>query len=97
MLNLTQHSDAVWIPLRVQPRASRDEVVEVLSTGALKVRIKAPPVDGAANAHLLKWLAKKVLNVSPRQVSLVRGHTGRDKVVAVEGLSLADVLERLGV
>ena len=97
MLDLTLHDDAVWLPLRVQPRASRDEVVEVLSTGALKVRIKAPPVDGAANAHLLKWLAKKVLAVSPRQLSLVRGHTGRDKVVAVAGLTVEEVRERLGV
>jgi len=72
-------SDLV-LSLRVQPRASRDELVP--EPARLRVRITAPPVDGAANAHLLRFLAG-AFNVSPSRVQLVRGTTGREKIVRV--------------
>ena len=68
------------LTVRVQPRASRDEL---LFDGArLKARITAPPVDGAANAHLLRFLAAE-FGVAPSRTELVRGTTGREKVVRV--------------
>jgi uncharacterized protein (TIGR00251 family) len=67
--------------LRVQPRASRDEIVGPHGD-ALKVRITAPPVDGKANAHLLRYLAE-AFQVAPSAVKLVSGENGRDKRVVI--------------
>ncbi|MFA5531206.1 MAG: DUF167 family protein [Thiohalomonadaceae bacterium] len=65
------------LDLRVQPRASRDELVGPHGE-QMKVRITAPPVDGKANAHLLRFIAK-AFGVPPSAVTLVSGETGRDK------------------
>ncbi len=68
------------LTVRVQPRASRDELR--LEGARLKVRITAPPVDGAANAHLLRFLAD-AFGVAPSRAELVRGASGREKVVRI--------------
>ena len=68
--------------IRVQPRASQDEIVGPHGTDSLKVRITAPPVDGKANAHLIKFLAK-AFGVPKNQVELIKGSTGRDKRLAI--------------
>lgn len=68
------------LSVRVQPRAARDELL--LEGARLKVRITAPPVDGAANAHLLRFLAAE-FGVAPARTALVRGATGREKVVRI--------------
>jgi len=60
---------------------------------ALKVRLAAPPVDGAANEALVRWLAS-ALKVSTASVTLVRGATSRRKVLDVTGISVAEA-ERL--
>ncbi len=72
------------VRLRVQPRASRDEVV-AWQDDALRVRVTAPPVEGEANTAVRTLLA----------VEVVRGERSRDKLVRVAGLSLADVRARL--
>lgn len=69
------------LTLRIQPRASRDEIAGPYGD-ALKVRITAPPVDGKANAHLLRYLAD-LFEVSPSSVELISGETGRDKRVKI--------------
>jgi len=68
------------LALRVVPRASRDEFVA--EPARLRVRITAPPVDGAANDHLIGFLARE-FGVSRSRVSLVRGHSSRDKAVRI--------------
>ena len=73
------------VAVRVQPRASADGVVGERQ-GAIAIRLKAPPVDGQANAALLRFLARK-LGVAPTAVQLVRGATGRQKWIRVAGLS----------
>jgi uncharacterized protein (TIGR00251 family) len=70
--------------VRLQPRARRDEVVGERA-GAVVIRVTAPPVDGKANDALCRLVAKAV-GVAPSSVSVVRGHTARDKVVRVEGV-----------
>jgi len=60
----------------------------------LAVKVSAAPVDGAANAQVIKVLAK-ALGVRARDISIVAGETSRDKTVAVEGCSREEVLERL--
>jgi hypothetical protein len=76
----------VLLALHVQPGASRTEVAGVHGAEGevrLRVRLAAPPVDGKANAELLRFLAD-AFGVPPRQVSLVRGGTSRKKTVRVE-------------
>jgi uncharacterized protein (TIGR00251 family) len=64
------------------PRASKNEIVEILSDGTVKVHLTAPPVEGKANEALLKFLAK-VLNVPQRQLEVIAGAGGRDKLISV--------------
>jgi uncharacterized protein (TIGR00251 family) len=70
------------IEVRVQPRASRDELVE--RDGRLIARVTAPPVDGRANAAVVKLVAK-AHGVAPSRVRIVRGETARDKVLEIDG------------
>ena len=65
------------IRLKIQPKASKDEFCEVLDN-RLKVRITAPPVDGKANQHLIKFLASQ-FKTSKSQVELISGETSREK------------------
>jgi len=88
-----ERDDSVRFTVRAQPRASRSEVVGEYGE-ALRVRLAAPPVDGEANAELVKCLAKW-LGVPRRAVRLVAGETGRNKVVEVEGIDAATVLSAL--
>jgi hypothetical protein len=68
------------LALRVQPRAARDQLLQ--DGDRLRARITAPPVDGAANAHLLRFVAAE-FGVAVGRVSLVRGAGTREKVVRV--------------
>lgn len=91
---LTRSAGAITLAVRVQPRASRDEIGG-LHGDRLKVRITAPPVDGAANAHLLRFLAA-VCGVPPGRATLLRGQTSRDKLVRIDGVGeLPAALARL--
>lgn len=79
--------------IHVQPRASRTEIAG-RHGDALKVRLKSPPVDGAANEELLRFLAG-MLEVPRATLSLVRGGSSRAKTIQVTGLDPAAVLGRL--
>jgi uncharacterized protein (TIGR00251 family) len=76
------HRGALVLTLHVQPGAARTEVAG-LHGDAIKVRLAAPPVDGKANAELVRFLAD-AFGVPARQVTLVRGETSRQKVVRIE-------------
>jgi len=71
------------IAVRVQPRASRDEIAGERE-GVLAVRVKAPPVDGRANEAVRRLVAKRV-GVPPSRVRVVRGESARDKLLEIEG------------
>ena len=85
---------AVRFRVRLQPRASRDEIAGVLD-GALRVRLHAPPVDGAANDALVAFLAER-LSVPRRGVRIVTGATSRMKTIEIEGVTSADVARLAG-
>jgi uncharacterized protein len=70
--------------VRVVPRASKSEIVGELG-GALKIRIASPPVDGAANAQLIKLLSKK-LGVAKSDIEIVSGETSKLKKIKIYGL-----------
>ncbi len=92
-LEITPTTDGVRFAIHVQPRSSRPGVDGVHGT-ALKVRVGAAPVDGAANEAVIEVLIE-ALNVSRRAVSIVSGHTSRSKVVEVDGISVASIRELL--
>lgn len=73
----------------VQPRASRNELAG-LHDGCLKVRLTAPPVEGAANEALVRFIAE-ALGVPRRQVTVVAGSSGRRKILEIEGVSEAQL------
>ena len=79
----------VRVSVRVQPRASRSEIIGQHGA-ALKVRLQAPPVDGAANEALVHLLADS-LGVSRRSVRVVAGAASRTKTVEVDGTTEAAV------
>lgn len=81
--------------MHVQPRAGRTEVVG-WHGDAIKIRVAAPPVDGAANQELLRFLAQR-LDIPSAQVRIAVGSTGRRKRVEIAGLEPAALLSRLGV
>jgi uncharacterized protein (TIGR00251 family) len=92
-LELREGQGAVSLRIRVQPRASR-EGLGGIRDGVLVVRLTAPPVEGAANLALSRFLGK-ALGVAPSAVSIKVGAVSRLKVVTVIGLTGADVRARL--
>lgn len=81
----------VRFAVRVQPRASRSELAGIHGD-ALKIRLSAPPVDGAANDALIDFLAE-LFAVPRRFVRILAGETARSKVVEVEGITERAVLD----
>ena len=79
--------------VHVQPRASHTAYVGVHGK-ALKIRITAPPVDGAANEELIRFLARE-LSVPSRAVRIESGAGGRHKRVCLEGMTAEQVMARL--
>jgi uncharacterized protein (TIGR00251 family) len=84
-----ERGGAVRFTVRVQPRAARSKV-DGVHAGALRVRLTAPPVEGAANEALIVLLAEQ-LGVPKRAISIVSGATSRVKLVEVEGVTAAGV------
>lgn len=91
----TKCPDGVRIQLQVQPRASRTEVVG-LHGDALKIRVAAPPVDGAANEAIIRFFADR-LDVPRSRVRLTTGASGRRKVVEIQGIGLEALARAFGV
>ena len=87
-------ADGVLLSVKLQPRASANEIGEALGN-ELRIKVTAPPVDAAANEALIKLLAQQ-LNCPRNRVDLVRGHTSRHKTVKLYGLAAEDVLKSLG-
>jgi uncharacterized protein (TIGR00251 family) len=83
----------VRLVVRAKPRAKTSRVVRAEGI-SIDVALAAPPVDGAANDELLRVLSE-VLGVPRSALAIVRGNTGRRKVVEVRGLPEADVVARL--
>jgi uncharacterized protein len=83
----------VSLALTITPRAGRDEVVGVAGD-AIKIRLKAPPVEGRANEELLDFLAKR-LAVPRAALAIISGASGRHKIVQVVGISADLVAQRL--
>lgn len=86
--------DDLILSIRVQPRASRDEIIGPHGD-ALKVRITAPPVEGQANTHLVKFLAA-AFGVARGNVELLAGDTGRNKRLRIRSPRLLPPAAEIG-
>ena len=85
----------VRLTLHVQPRATRTELAG-LHGDALKLRVAAPPVDGAANLELIRFLARR-LGIARSALELTAGQASRRKTVLVLGVSVESVERKLGL
>lgn len=79
--------------VKVQPRAKKNAIVGELGD-ALKLALTAPPIEGRANEACIRYFAE-LLNVPRSSVTIAAGHSSRNKVMRVTGLSAAQLTERL--
>ncbi len=92
-MSSSPNSGEARISLHVYPNAPRNQLVG-LNDGVLAVRVAAPPVRGQANRELVSFLSR-LLGVNKSRLAIIRGHTSRNKLISVSGLSQAEVLRRL--
>jgi hypothetical protein len=90
---MREKDGAVIVKVLLQPRASRDGVVEQQGD-SLKIRVTAPPIDNQANKKLCALIAKLV-GVGRKQVEVIGGHTGRVKQVKIASTTLEEVRRKL--
>ena len=90
---LKDHPNGVYLQIKLQPRASRNEIVGTLEA-ELKVKVTAPPVDCAANDALIELLAER-LACAKSALQIVRGQTSRHKVIFIQGQTVEKIEARL--
>ncbi len=92
---ITDAKGGAAFPVRVVTRAKETEVVGIQEDGILKVRLMASPAgDPAANKELVDFIAD-MLSVDVSKIEIVAGVDGREKLISIEGVSVADVEEKL--
>jgi len=82
MLYFRERPDGIIFKIHVQPRSSRNAVTGVLGD-SLKIKLTAPPVDGAANGMCIKYISK-CLSVSGSRLEIISGHTGKTKYILLK-------------
>ena len=92
-IEISETSGGILIPVQVAPRASKSQVVGPFG-GALKVRLAAPPVDGAANSELIATLSR-FFKVSKSSISIVRGHASKRKMIKITSVSIVSATEKI--
>ena len=92
---LTQRGESLYLRVRVTAGARENRLAGVQGD-SLRVRVAAPPVKGAANRVLVRFLAE-TLQVPRSSVEVVKGHASRSKLVALSGISLDETKDRLGL
>jgi hypothetical protein len=90
---LKEGSGGTYIAIKVQPRASKNEIGPVLGD-ELKVKVSAPPVDAAANEAVIELLAD-TLDYSKSKIQITKGQTSRHKTVFVAGLTATQIASKL--
>ncbi len=83
MIQVTEKSGALIFTVRVIPKSSRSEIMGE-HDGALKVKLNAPPIDGAANAELVRLLAK-TFGVPKSQIEILKGQRSKTKQIKITG------------
>jgi len=92
-IDIQEGNSSVTFAVRVIPRASKSEIVGELD-GALKVKLKAPPVDGAANDELVNLIAERI-GVRPGSINIVAGRSSRNKRIQIIGVNRTQLQKAL--
>jgi len=98
MIHISVADGSLTIPFHVRPRASVTKIVGEMD-GAVKIRLAAPPVEGAANLELIRFVSK-LLGISRSKVEIASGITARRKILRVTGISFercASEFQKLGL
>ena len=82
------------LAIRVTPRATRNEIVEILSDGTVRIRLTAPPAEDKANNALIQFLSE-VLDVAESRIEIVAGISSRDKLVSIIDLDADTVHQKI--
>ncbi len=93
-MNIFEKDSSITFSVRVVPRASKTELAGEIG-GAVKVRVASPPIDGAANAELVKLFAK-TLGVAKRDVEIVSGQTSKTKQIRITGVTAEQLRNAMG-
>ncbi len=94
MATLEQRGDDLLLRVRVQPKASRVQLL--VESGAVKVTVTAPPADGLANKMVCETVADKA-GLAKSRVKIHSGDKSRDKVLLISDLDIEAARERLGL
>lgn len=70
------------LKIKVVPRSSKNEIVGPMADGTIKIKLKAPPVDGQANQELIKFLSEEY-KTPKSQIEIIKGLTGKNKTVKI--------------
>ena len=89
LVKINEHDGAITFDVRVIPRSSKSEIVGEID-GVIKIKLKAPPVDGAANEELVRLISRE-LDISRSSIDIVAGHTSKHKRVRITGRSADEV------
>jgi len=82
------------LAIRITPRASSNEIAELLEDGTIRVRLASPPTDSEANETLLVFLAE-ILGVEKNMLDIVAGSTGRDKLISIVDMDVETAHQRI--
>lgn len=93
MLKVSETPEGVSLTVHIQPRAAKNELTGTREE-ALRLRLTAPPVEGAANRACVEFLAEW-LGVKKGQVTIVSGEKSRTKIVQIAGMTRQRVLDKL--
>jgi uncharacterized protein len=93
MLNFTERDGAITFQVKVVPRASKSSIVGV-QDGALRIRVAAPPVDGAANEELIRILSK-ALRLPSSSIEIIVGQGSKTKLIRATGITGQQIKELL--
>ena len=94
-MHLKQNKDKTTLTVYVVPRSSKNEIVGIYND-ALKIKLKAPPVDNEANEELINFLSKK-LKVSKSSIEIVSGFRKKKKIILLKGLNYNTVIGLLEI
>lgn len=90
---ITSSAEGARLQVKVQPRSSRNEITEI-TEDYLRIKLTAPPVEGEANKKLAKFMGQ-VLGCSAGQIKVIRGATGRCKLLEIIGLTADQIRSRV--
>lgn len=90
---IQEFKSSIRVHLWIQPNASKNEIVGPYND-CLKIKIKAPPIEGRANEEIIEFFSK-LLKTPKKQIEFVRGETGRAKVIEIHGITRAQFEEKI--